>query len=112
MADLQRTQLAANTTSLAAQAPASFLRLVGVTFIETAGAVALVSIQEGTGTDLTKEILAQSLAANQALTVWLPEHGVPCEGGIWVNRVSGTTRLVVHYRVSDKGKDSSSAPNY
>lgn len=112
MADLARVQLAANTTSLAAVAPTALLRLVGVTLIETVGAAAVVSIQEGAGTDLTKEILAQSLTANQALTVWLPEHGTPCVGGIWVNRVSGTTRLVVHYRVSDKGKDSSGAPNY
>jgi hypothetical protein len=112
MADLTRVRISANTTSVAAYAPTSLLRLVGVTFIETAGAPALVSIQEGAGTDLAKEILAQSLLANQALTVWLPEHGTPCEGGIWVNRVSGTTRLVVHYRVSDKGKDSGEAPSY
>lgn len=113
MADTQRIVLAAGTGSLAAVAASSNLRLIAVSVIETASSTASVSIQEGTGTDLTKEILAVSLAANEAKWQHLAgDHGVPCPGGIWISRLSGTTRVVVHYRVSDYGKDSGQAPGW
>lgn len=113
MADTQRAVLPAATTSLAAVAPSANLRLIAVSVIETAGSTAQVSIQEGTGTDLTKEILTVSLAADEAKGQHLAgDHGVPCPGGIWVNRLSGTTRIVIHYRVSDYGKDSGQAPGW
>lgn len=112
MADTARVVLAAATTSLAAVAPTTNLRLIGFSLTETAASTAAVSIQEGAGTDLTKEVAALSLASGQALTVWLGEHGIPCAGGIWINRTSGTTRVVIHYRVSDYGKDSGSAPGW
>lgn len=113
MADTQRIVLAAGTGSAAAVAPTADLRLIAVSAIETAGSTAAVSIQEGAGTDLTKEVLALSLTANEAKgpLTW-GEHGVPCAGGIWVNRLSGTSRVVVHYRVSDYGKDSGEAPGW
>lgn len=112
MADTTRTQLTAGTGSAAAQPATALLRLVGVSLVETAGSTAVVSFQESASTDLTKELLVVSLAANEAKTVWLPEHGLLCEGGIWVNRVSGTTRVNVYSRVSDTGKDSKLAPYY
>lgn len=112
MADTQRIVLAAGTGSAAAVAPAANLRLIAVSAIETAGSTAAVSIQEGAGTDLTKEVLALSLSANEAKALPIGEHGVPCAGGIWVNRLSGTSRVVVHYRVSDYGKDSGEAPGW
>ena len=113
MADTQRIVLPAATTSLAAIAATPNLRLIAVSVIETAGSAALVSVQEGTGTDLTKEVIALSLSANEAKSIHIAgDHGVPCPGGIWVNRLSGTTRVVVHYRVSDYGKDSGEAPGW
>jgi len=110
MADTTRVQLAAGTTSAAAVVPTPLLRLIGISVVETVGGAAVVSIQEGATTDTTKEVCALSLAANQAQTLWLSESGVLCEGGIWVNRISGTTRVTVHYRVSDKAKDSFGPP--
>lgn len=112
MADTQRVVLPAATTSLAAVVPTANLRLIAVSVIETAGSTAAVSVQEGAGTDLTKEVLALSLSANEAKVLPFGEHGVPCPAGIWVNRLSGTTRVVVHYRVSDYGKDSGEAPGW
>jgi hypothetical protein len=112
MADTQRIVLPAATTSLAAVAPTANLRLIAVSVIETAGSTAGVSVQEGAGTDLTKEVLAVSLSANEAKVLPVGEHGVPCPTGIWINRLSGTTRVVVHYRVSDYGKDSGEAPGW
>lgn len=113
MADTQRVVLAAGTGSAAAVAATPNLRLISVSAIETAGSTAGVSIQESAGTDLTKEVIAVSLAANDAKgpLTW-GEHGVPCVGGIWVNRLSGTSRVVIHYRVSDYGKDSGEAPGW
>ena len=112
MSDTARVQLAAGTGSAAAVVPTPLLRLIGFSITETTGvpAVSSVSIQEGTGTDLTKEICAISLAASESRTIWLGENGVPCPGGIWVNRTSGTTRVTIHYRVSDKDKDSFAPP--
>jgi hypothetical protein len=114
MADTTRAQLASGTGSAAAVAPTPLLRLIGISVAESAGspAAAAVSIQEGAGTDLTKELCALSLAASEAKTVWLGEHGVPCPGGIWVNRITGSTRVVIHYRVADRDKDSFSPPSW
>lgn len=114
MADTARVALAAGTTSLAAVAPTANLRFIGYSVAESAGApaAASVSIQEGASTDLTKEMAAVSLPASEMRTVWLGEHGIPCAGGIWVNRISGNTRVVVYYRVSDYGKDSGGAPSW
>jgi hypothetical protein len=114
VADISRVVLASGTGSAAAVAATPLLRLIGVSVIEAAGspAAAAVSIQEGAGTDLTKEMAAVSLAAAGSSVVWLGEHGVPCPAGIWVNRLTGNTRVVVHYRVSDKGKDSFEPPSW
>lgn len=112
MADTTRVTLASGSTSVAAVAPTARLRLIGYSVSESAGspAAASISIQESTSTDLTKEMAAVSLAASGSYTAWLGEHGIPCPGGIWINRVSGSTRVVVYYRVSDRDKDSFDAP--
>lgn len=114
MADTTRVALPAATTSLAAVAATANLRLMGYSVAESAGApaAAAVSIQEGATTDLTKEMAAISLPASEMRTVWLGEHGIPCPLGIWVNRLSGNTRIVIYYRVSDYGKDSGQAPSW
>lgn len=112
MADTQRINLAANTTDVAAVAPTSNLRLLGFSVLETAGAVASLSIQESASNDTTKELLAVSLLANESRSEWFGEHGIPCSGGIWIERITGTTRVVIHYRISDYGKDSGSAPSW
>jgi hypothetical protein len=112
MADTTRITIPSGTTSLAAVAPTARLRLLGYSITESAGspAAAIVSLQEGASTDLTKEMVGVSLPASGSQTVWLGEHGTPCPGGIWVNRISGSTRIVLYYRISDRDKDSFDAP--
>lgn len=112
MADITRTNLAANTTDVAAVAATANLRLLGFSITETAGSTATLSIQEGTSNDTTKEMFGVALSANGTFSLWLGEHGVPCPAGIWVERVTGTTRLTVFYRVSDYAKDSGDAPRW
>lgn len=112
MADTQRINLAANTTDVAAVAATPNLRLLGFSITETAGATATLSIQEAAANDTTKEMFGVSLSANGTFSLWLGEHGVPCPAGIWIERVTGTTRITVFYRVSDYGKDSGQAPGW
>lgn len=114
MADTTRIRIASGTASAAAVAPTANLRLLGFSITESAGspAAAQVSIQEGTGADIATEISGVNLAASESAREWYGEHGIPCPGGIYFNRISGTTRAVIYYRVSDYGKDSGSAPSW
>lgn len=107
MPDISRVNLPAATTDLAAVAPTPLLRLLGVFIIETAGSTATVSVQESAANDVTKELLSVSLAANESKYIALgdPGVGVPCPAGIWVERVTGTTRLTVYYRTFDFARD-------
>lgn len=111
MADTQRTVLAAGTADAAAVAATPNLRLIGFSAVETAGAAASFSIQEGTSTDLTKELMGVTLTANES-TREFPPDGIPCPGGIWVDRITGTTRITIYYRIPDYGKDSGQAPGW
>lgn len=114
MADNTYIRLASGTGNAAAVAPTTGLRLLGFSITESAGspAVAQVSIQEGTSANIANEIAGVNLAASGSAQTWYGEHGIPCPGGIYLNRVSGTTRAVIYYRVSDYGKDSGDAPRW
>lgn len=112
MADTTRAYLAAGTTSLAAVAANPNLRLLGFSAVETAAAVATISIQDAASTTLASEVAGVNLAASESVREWYGEHGIPCPLGIWVNRISGTTRIIIYYRISDSGKDSFSPPSW
>lgn len=112
MADTSRVYLAAGTTSLAAVAANPNLRLIGFSAVETAAAIATFSIQDAAATTLTSEVVGVNLAASESVREWFGDHGLPCPNGIWVNRISGTTRIIIWYRISDKGKDSYDAPSW
>lgn len=112
MADTARVYLAANTTSLAAVAANPLLRLLGFSAVETAAATASLSIQDAASTTLASEVAGVNLAASESAREWFGEHGIPCPNGIYVNRISGTTRIVIYYRVSDYGKDSGTSPSW
>lgn len=64
---------------------------------ETAGAAAVVELYSGTGTS-TPFLAGISLAANGAETDPAPDEGILCEGGIFLNVVSGTVRVSVWAR--------------
>jgi hypothetical protein len=114
MADITRVYLATSTSSVAVVAPAANLRLLGFALIETASspAAAKVSIQEGTGASLPTEIVGVNLAASESAREWYGDHGLPCPGGIYLNRISGETRAVIYYRTSDKAKQVYEAPSW
>jgi len=114
MADTARVVLASGTGNAAAVIPTAGLRLLGFSITESAGspAAAKISIQEGAGADITTEIVGVNFAASESVREWYGEHGIPCPGGIYLNRISGSTRAVIYYRVSDYGKDSGQAPGW
>lgn len=102
MSDLTRVNIAAGSTDVTAAAPDPYLRLVGVSILETTGSAGVVvSIQDGATTDTSKEVVAISAGAGSANTVWLSDYGVPCPNGIWVDR-TGSARVVVFYTTRDR----------
>jgi len=112
MADTARVTVASGTSSLAIVAPTVNLRLIGFSVAESAGSPAAcsISLQESAATDLTKEMAAYSLPASGAATVMFGENGIPCPGGIWLNRIAGSCRVVVYYRIPDYAKNSGQPP--
>jgi hypothetical protein len=114
MADTTRTTIASGTGNAAVIAPTTGLRLLGFSITEDAGspAVARASIQEGASAAINTEIAGINLAASGSLNLWFGEHGIPCPGGIYLNRISGTTRAVFYTRVSDLPKQSYEAPSW
>lgn len=114
MADTTRATIASGTSSAAVVAPTASLRLIGFSIAESAvvPAACSISLQESTATDLTKEMAAYSLPASGAAMVMMGEHGIPCPGGIFLNRPAGSCRVVVYYRIPDYGKDSGQPPGW
>jgi hypothetical protein len=110
MADTARAYLAAGSSSAAAVAPTARLRLIGFSAVETAGATAKLSIQEGAGASLPQEMAGINLASGGSVQEWFGDHGLPCPGGIFVNRIEGASRVVIFYRISDRDKDSFDPP--
>lgn len=101
MPDISRVNLPAATTDVVISAASPLLRLLGVSVVETAGAVATLSIQEGTSNNTANELIAMSLLANESRFEWFPEFGIPCPGGLWLERITGTTRLVIYFTAFD-----------
>lgn len=73
------------------------LRLVGFSVAETAGTAATAEVVLRHGTAATDDPLVApiNLAADGFGTFWYPP-GIPCPNGIYVDRVSGTTTLVLY----------------
>lgn len=67
--------------------------LVGIQVFETAGAAATVAIHDGTSASGPKR-MNFSLAANGIEKQWPP--AIPFGTGIWVERLTGTTELVLY----------------
>jgi len=88
---------AADTADQAITGAAGGLRLMGFTIRETAGAVAAVTIRNGTGTG-DAAITLTNLAASESVTVWYGPDGIASASGIFADRTTGTTELVVYYK--------------
>jgi len=89
--------VASGTADVAAVTGAYNLRLVGFSIAETASsaAAAEVVLRHGTSASDDPLVAPTNLAADGFGTFWYPP-GIPCPNGIYVDRVSGTTTLVLY----------------
>ncbi len=73
-------------------------RYLGFSARETAGAAAVFSIHNGTGNG--DPILDSiSLAANESRSEWYGESGIASAGGIWLQRISGSSQVSGRFKV-------------
>jgi hypothetical protein len=86
------TTIAAATGDEAGKAAAHGLRLMGLSIRETAGAVATLNIEHGTANS-SPILAAVNLAAAGSIMYWFGPQGLPCEAGVWVERLTGTTQV-------------------
>jgi hypothetical protein len=86
------TTVTAGTGDEAGLAAAAGLRLMGLSVRETAGAVATLNIEHGTANS-SPIMDAINLAAAGTVTHWFGPQGLPCAGGIWIERLTGTTQV-------------------
>ena len=93
------TTLAASTSDEAALAPAAGLRLMSYSVRETAAAVATVNLCHGTANS-SPIMAAINLAASGCDGQNFFPGGLPCEGGIWVERLSGTSEITICSTIS------------
>lgn len=81
--------------SIAAAAPG--LRLMGFSSLETAGATAGFFLHNGTsGSDPV--LFACTVGQNESRAEWFGEGGILSQSGIWLERLTGTTRVIVYYK--------------
>ena len=86
------TTIAAATGDEAGIAATHGLRLMGYSVRETAAAVATLNIEHGTANSSPKMAVI-NLAASASDKHWFGPQGLPCEGGIWIERLTGTTEV-------------------
>jgi hypothetical protein len=72
-----------------------FSRLFGYSITETAAAVATAVIRNGTSTS-GAPLAYIGLPASGAQTVWFGPQGIAAPLGIFLDRVTGTTQVVVY----------------
>lgn len=71
--------------------------VVGVNVVEVATTPAAAEVVIRDGTDATgAEIVRFKLAAEGTVTAWYGDLGVLCTTGVFVDRVSGETRVTVY----------------
>ncbi len=89
------TTIAANTTDEAGIVPTTGLRLMGYSCRETAGAAATLNLRHGTA-DTDPIVALINLAAGKSDTQWFGPQGLPVEGGIYVDRLTGESTITLH----------------
>lgn len=89
---------AATTDADALVAAATGLRLIGFSIVETAGAAATLKIIHGaTGAGGT-ELVGVNLAASESTSDWFGPEGIAAASGLSIDRITGTTRVVLYYK--------------
>ena len=99
MAAFDSVAIASGTGDVQAVAAGKFLRLIGFSVGEDAGTAAAAEIKIFNGTSTGGEVVvpACNLAADGFGTFWYGPDGIPCANGIYLNRVTGTTEVVIYY---------------
>jgi hypothetical protein len=93
---LAKVVVASGTGDVAAVAAKWNLKLVGFSVSEDAGATAAVEIYDGVSSSGELALAPINLAAN-GFGMWgIARQGIPCHNGIFVNRLSGTTTVVLY----------------
>ena len=92
------TEVDSDTADEQGVAATANLRLFGYSVRENASSpdVAKVVLRHGT-TDADDALAFINLAASQEKTVWFGEKGILCPDGIFVDRVSGESHLVLYH---------------
>jgi len=86
------------STDEAIAAAAAGTRLMGFSCKETAGAVATISFHNGTANG-DPTIYVVNLNANESRGEWFGPDGIAAAGGIWLQRITGTTQVVGYFKV-------------
>ncbi len=86
------TTIASASGDEAGVAATAGLRLMGYSVREGAAGVATLNIEHGTANS-SPILAAENLAANTSQLRWLGPQGLPCAGGIWIERLTGTTTV-------------------
>lgn len=89
---------AADTGDEAIVAAQAGLRLLGWSVRETAAAVATLDIENGESAG-SPDLAVINLAASESKDRWYGERGIAADGGIFVNRLTGTTLVIIYYVV-------------
>ena len=88
--------VASGSTDVAAVTGAWNLRLCGWSVSEDGGLTAAVTIRNGTDATGYAVVAPINLAAN-GFGMWgISNQGIPCPNGIFINRTSGTTTLILY----------------
>ncbi len=86
------TTKAANTTDEVGVAAAHGLRLMGISVTEGAAGAAVVNIEHGATTS-SPVMVSFKLLASTGKEIWFGPQGLPCSGGVYVERISGNTEV-------------------
>jgi len=93
-ANITYTTISTGTGDEAGMAATQRLRLLGVFVRETAAAVATLNIEHGTANS-SPIMVPFNLAASATSSHWFGFPGLPCPDGIWIERLTGTTQVVL-----------------
>lgn len=91
------TPVSSSTANVAALAALAGRRLLGWTVKENAVATAEIILHHGTGTG-DPEIGDRTFTASESATDWFGDTGIGVPNGVFVERVSGTTKLSLYWK--------------
>lgn len=96
----QSTEVASGTGAVQGLPAGADLRLMGISVAESAGTPATAEVNLYHGTSATAPALMLfNLAANESVREWFGSDGICCPGGVFVNRVSGSSWLVLYWKL-------------